>query len=181
MAPSAVSGAPWGPSGARRSPKSSQKHTQRDPKETQGRALGAPGASQERPRVPKERPEGAPERSWEASGEAKSRRSRSPRRKKSILAKVLRDSALPMCGARWTPPDSSKIDPECSKVGSRAAWASSSVKFGRSRAAWAPSATDPDRLRTPKVPSKEISLIFHAFGTPQKVGIQAGRPVLPSR
>ena len=115
MAPSSVPGAPWCPSGTPRSPKSSQKHTQRDPKEIQGRPLGAPGASQERPRVPKERPEGAQERSWEVSGEAKSRESGSPRRKKSILAKVLRDSALPLRGALWTSPNRSKIDPECAK------------------------------------------------------------------
>ena len=80
-----------------------QKHPKRDPKGTQGRPLGAPGEAQERPRLPKERPEGAQERSWEVSGGPKSRESGSPRRKKSILAKMLRDSALPMRGALWTP------------------------------------------------------------------------------
>ena len=104
-------------SGSKVTPKL-KKHPKRDAKEAQGRRWGAPGAPQERPRVPKESPERAQERSWEASGESKSRKSQSPRRKKSILAKVLRDSALPMRGALWTPSNRSKIKPECSKVGS---------------------------------------------------------------
>ena len=54
---------------------------------------------------------------------------------------------------------------------------SSSVNFGRSRAAWAPSATDSDRLRTLRVPPKEVPLIFHGFGTPPKVGIQGLRRI----
>ena len=40
-----------------------------------------------------------------------------------------------------------------------------------------PSATDSDRFRTPKVPPREVCLSFHAFGTPQKVGIQGLRPM----
>ena len=78
----------------------------------------APGAAQERPMLPKERPEGAQERSWKASGDAKSRKSRSHSKKTSILAKVLRDSPLPMRGALWIPRNRSKIKPEGSKVGS---------------------------------------------------------------
>ena len=37
--------------------------------------------------------------------------------------------------------------------------------------------TASDRLRCLKVPPKEISLIFYAFGSPQKVGIQGLRRV----
>ena len=97
---------PWCVLGAFRGSKVTQKlpkAPKRDPKNAQGRPWGDPGAPQERPRRPKERSKGAPERPREASGEAKSSKSRSPKRKKSILAKVLRDSALPMRGALRTP------------------------------------------------------------------------------
>ena len=40
-----------------------------------------------------------------------------------------------------------------------------------------PSRAASDRLRAPKVPPKEISLDFHAFRPPQKVGVQGLRPV----
>ena len=106
------------PSGARVSPKSARKRSKVGPKRPQERPWGPTRASQERPRPPKERPEGARGLARGTSGEAKSSKSRSPKRKKSILAKVLRDSALPMRGALRTPWNHSKIASEWSKVGS---------------------------------------------------------------
>ena len=97
---------PWCVLGAFRGSKVTQKlpkALKRVPQNAQGRPWGDPGAPQERPRRPKERSKRAPERPREASGEAKSSKSGSPKRIRSISAKVLRESALPMRGALWTP------------------------------------------------------------------------------
>ena len=93
-------------------PKSTPKGIPRRPKGALWSLRGVPRATKR----PQRAPRGSPRALLGGLGEGKSRKSRSPRQKKSILVKVLRDSPLPMRGTLWTPPNRSKIDPECSKV-----------------------------------------------------------------
>ena len=88
-------------------PKAPPKGPQGDPRAPFGSPRGVPRATKSSQRAPR----GSPRALLGGLGRGKIR-------KKSTLAKVLRDSPLPMRGALWTPPNTSNIDPECSKLGS---------------------------------------------------------------
>ena len=98
-------------------PKRTLKGIPRRPKGALWEAHGRPKSDQESPKSVQREPKSAP-----GTGRPRERQNREKvghrGAKKSISAKVLRDSPLPMRGALWTPSNRSKIKPECSKMGS---------------------------------------------------------------
>ena len=94
-------------------PRPFQETPQEAPRAPMGPTRGAPRATQAPQRAPKKR-QRAPQR---ALGRGKSIPRRSPKRKSSILSKVLRAPPLPTRGALRSSPDHPEITPESLQIG----------------------------------------------------------------